>query len=569
MIVKLASWLNRESSSITIAAGLLAVASFAADILGLVRDRILASQFGAGEVLDIYYAGFRIPDLLLNLLILGAMSSAFLPVFADRFLKNKEDAWRFASNILTLAALGLVACAAALYVLAPMLLRFVVPGFDDVQTDRAVLVTRILLFSPILFGLSSIISAVLHFFQRFFFYSLAPILYNLGIIIGAVFFAPHFGEMGLAAGVVLGALLHFGIQIPAVWATGFRFRAILRPVHEAVSETVRLAIPRTANLVVNQLQFTALTAIASVFAAGSIAVFNFGMNLAFVPIGVIGISFATAAFPLLSRSHAAGDRVVFARALRQTIQEILFFVLLAAVLLLVLRAHIVRVVLGTGAFTWEDTRLTAAVLAAFSVGIIAMSLLPLLVRAFFAQKDTVTPFVVSFATAVGTIATAMFMAGGLSGSLAFHSVFGTLFRVEDLPDIRVLALPVAMTVLSTLQVGALLVALSLRGLEGEVRRLASAAARMTLAAGASGIATWGVLQVVAEGVVQETFVGIFLQGAAAGIVGVLVYLLLASVFAFPEFVRFLRTLRRSIPPLGALVGMLDVASAEKRYPDDR
>ena len=568
MIDKLTHWLNRESSSITVAALLLAAASFAADILGLVRDRVLASQFGAGEVLDIYYAGFRIPDLLLNILILGAMSSAFLPVFADRFVKSKDDAWRFASNLLTLAALGLIACAGILYVLVPWLLPFIVPGFDSSQTERAIAITRILLLSPILFGLSSIVSAILHFSQRFFFYSLAPILYNFGIILGAVIFAPRFGEIGLAFGVVLGAMLHLGIQIPAVRASGFRFRAILRPVHAAVYETVHLAIPRTANLVVNQLQFTALTALASVFAVGSIAVFNFGMNLAFVPIGVIGISFATAAFPILSRSHAQGDPMMFARTLRQTAQEILFFALPAAALLLVLRAHIVRVVLGSGAFTWEDTRLTAAVLGALALGVIAMALLPLLVRAFFAQKDTVTPFLVSFVAAVGTVVLALGLSAGLSATPSFHNAIGTIFRVQDLPDIRVLALPVAMTILATLQAAALLTALSLRGLRGEVRRLAGAAARMTLVAVVSGAVTWGVLQMLAEGVVQETFIGIFLQGVTAGIIGILVYLVLASLFAFPEFVRFLRILRRSIPPLGRVVDVLDVGSAEKKYPDD-
>lgn len=568
MIDKLTNWLNRESPSITVAALLLAAASFAADILGLVRDRVLAAQFGAGEVLDIYYAGFRIPDLLLNILILGAMSSAFLPVFADRFVKSKDDAWRFASNLLTLAALGLIACAGILYILVPWLLPFVVPGFDISQMERAIAVTRILLLSPILFGISSIVSAILHFSQRFFFYSLAPILYNLGIILGAVVLAPRFGELGLAAGVVFGAVLHLGIQIPAVRASGFHFRAMLRPVHTAVYEMVHLAIPRTANLVVNQLQFTALTALASVFAVGSIAVFNFGMNLAFVPIGVIGISFATAAFPVLSRSHALGDSMMFARTLRQTAQEILFFALPAAALLLVLRAHIVRVVLGSGAFTWEDTRLTAAVLGALALGVIAMSLLPLLVRAFFAQKDTVTPLLISLAAAVGTVALALGLAEGLSALSVFHNAIGALFRIEDLADIRVLALPVAMTMLATLQAAALLVALSFRGLRGEARRLAGATVRMTLVAFASGAVTWGVLQVLAEGVVQETFVGIFLQGVTAGFIGTLVYLVLASLFAFPEFVRLLRILRRSVPPLGAAVGVLDIGSAEKRYPDD-
>lgn len=567
MIVKLTNWLNRESSSITVAAFLLAAASFSADILGLVRDRILASQFGAGDLLDIYYAGFRIPDLLLNLLVLGAVSSAFLPIFADRYGKDRDDAWRLSANVFTLAALALVACAAALAFFAHWLLPLVVPGFDSTHLQRAVSVTRMLLLGPVLFGLSSIVSAVLHYFQRFFFYALAPILYNFGIIIGAVFLAPRFGELGLAGGVIVGAVLHLAIQLPAAWAMGFRLHFHVRPVHAAVRDVIRLAIPRTGNLVVNQLQITALTAIASIFVAGSIAVFNFGMNLAFVPVGVVGISFATAAFPVLSRAYASGDVLLFARTLRQTIQEILFFVLPAAALFLVLRAHIVRVVLGTGAFTWEDTRLTAAVLGAFALGIIALSLLPLLMRAFFAQKDTLTPFLISFASTVSIVIFAMVLSGALSSHGTTRSFIGALFRVDDLADIRVLALPVAMTVVSTLQMALLIIALRTRVLAVEAARLAKAAFRLVAASAIAGLASWGALQFFAKGVAQETFIGIFLQGSAAAIAGILVYLILALLFSFPELRRFVGILRRSVPPLAAILPSVGLDGGEGRDDD--
>lgn len=569
MIDRLVNVLNRKTPSITLAALLLAVMSFAADILGLVRDRILASQFGAGELLDIYYAGFRIPDLLLNLLILGAMSSAFLPLFAERYASHRDDAFRFASNVLTFASLALIVCAAVLFLAAPFLLPLVVPGFNAPALDRAVSVTRVLLLSPILFGVSSLLSAILHYFQRFFVYAIAPILYNLGIIAGALIFAPRLNELGLALGAVLGALLHLGIQVPAARAVGFRFRLHLRPVHAAMRDMVRLAIPRTGNLVVNQLQFTVLTAIASVFAAGSIAVLNFGMNLAFVPVGVIGVSFATAAFPLLSRAYAASDRALFARTFRQAAQEILFLVLPAAALFLVLRAHLVRVILGSGAFGWEDTRLTAAILGALAFGVVGLALLPLLVRTFFAQKDTMTPFFVAVASAVGTIGFAMALAGGLTSPGALHDRIGALFRIRDLPDIRILALPIAVSVVTTLQIVVLFAALAFRGLAREIRKLTFAFMRLSVAATLCGAATWFALRWFAYGVVQETFVGIFLQGLFAGLVGVLAYLFVAFAFAFPEFVRFLRLLRESLPPLRPILSPFESALQEHEKREER
>ena len=572
MIERVSSWFHRESSSITVAALLLAAASFAADILGLVRDRILAAQFGAGEVLDIYYAGFRIPDLLLNLLVLGAMSSAFLPMFAERYARDRTDAWRFAQNLLTLVAFSLVVFAGALYFLAPSLMGLVAPGFTAEQAARAASVTRMLLLSPILFGISSLISAVLHFFRRFFLYSLAPILYNAGIIIGASVLAPVFSasgrspEIGIAAGVILGAVMHLCVQLPGLWNVGFRFRPSLRPIHSAIAGVIRLSIPRTGTLVLYQLYLTALTAMASAFAVGSIAVFNLGRNISSITVGVIGISFATAAFPVFSRAAAAGDRSAFSRAFRQTAQEVLFFAAPLSVLFLVLRAHIVRVILGSGAFSWEDTRLTAAVLGALTFGIVAETLLPLFVRVFFAQKNTVTPFLVSLGSAVGNVVLAFWLSAALGRQGVVRAAVGWLFRVADLSDIRVVALPVtiALVLLAQLVVYIFLVR---RYLEAQDRTaMLASAIRLGLSSLAAGGAAWTMLQVLVSGIAQETFIGIFIQGFLAGVTGIVIYLFLAVTFAFPEARRLVALLRQSLPPLAAILPELssDGEEEEKR-----
>jgi putative peptidoglycan lipid II flippase len=555
MIDRLNTWVTKETQSITLAGLLLGAASLAAKIVGIVRDNILASHYGAtaaDRTLDIYYTGFRIPDLLLNILILGAVSSAFLPVFTERFAKNREDAWRLASNILTLAAIGLVALAAVLFVLAPALMPLVAPGFTEAELTRATDVTRLLLISPILFGISSIISALLHTFKRFVLYSLAPVFYNIGIIAGTLFITTPQPELAPAMGAVFGALLHLLIQLPGLRGTGFRFRPILAPVHAAIKEIGILALPRTANLAVVQLQTIILTAIAST-AVGAIAIFNLGTNLAFVPVGIFGVSFATAAFPVLAHAWAEQNREAFGHSLLRTIQEILFFTLPAAVLFLVLRAHIVRVVLGQGLFSWEDTRLTAAVLGAFAVGVVAFALLPLLVRAFFAQKNTKLPLLVAVGSTTGVAAIALWLTAALTPGGTWHAVLGGIFRVADLPDIRVLALPIAMSLIGILEVLVLLGLLRRSLQPGVLMRLWVSTIRLGVASAAAGAVTWASLRPLAEGVEQETGIGILLQGLIAGSIGGFVFLLIAAAFAFPEARRIVSFLRHRLPPLAVIL----------------
>lgn len=552
MIDRVIGWFNRESSSITVAASTLGFASFLAAVLGLVRDRIFAVRFGASELLDIYYAGFRIPDLLLNLLILGAMSSAFLPVFAERYARDRDDAMRLSMNLLTLAAVALVGFALILFVAIPYLMPMIAPGFDEVKLARAVRVTRILLGSPILFGLSSIISAMLQYFRRFFLYSIAPILYNVGIIVGAIFLAPQFGERGLAGGVLIGAALYFAVQLPGLRGTGFRFRPFLLPLHRSIPEVLRLALPRTANLVVNQLQMTVLTAMASLYVVGSISVFNFSLNLASLPVSVIGVAFATAAFPVLARRAVASDTEGFARTLRETVQEIFFFTFPATALFIVLRAHLVRVLLNFP--TWEDTRFTAAAFGAFSLGITAQALLPLLVRAFFARKDARTPLLIALVSSVLAIGGAFALSDALSSSEAFRIFFGELFRIADLSDIRIVALPLASGVAATVQVIILFAVLSGPVFSREeIRKLLASATRLALAALVGGAVSWLSLRPLAGGVAQETGIGILLQGFVAGLLGIFAYLVLTLLLAFPEARRLLALLRRSAPSFADVI----------------
>jgi putative peptidoglycan lipid II flippase len=400
-----------ESPTRTVAGAALIVffAGILSRILGLLRDRILASQFGAGDTLDIYYAAFRIPDLVYNLLIAGALSAAFIPVFTGLITKkDKKNAWKLASGLLTLQVVVVIIIATILAILAPYLMMIMIPGFSEEKTAQASLFTRIMFLSPLFLGMSAVFGGILVSLKRFLIYSLAPIMYNIGIIIGALFFVKIWGDVGLAWGVVLGAFMHMVLQYWASKFAGFSYKAIdIKSIiaDSWVRKVIKLMIPRSLAMGATQINLIIVTFFASTLASGSLAVFNFANNLQSVPLGLFGISFALAAFPRLSSSAARDDIKKFNYTFTRTFKRILFFVVPASVFIFALRAEIVRAVLGAGEFDWKDTRATLWVLGFLSLSLFAQSTIPLIARAFYALENTKTPFYVAlFSEAVNILA---------------------------------------------------------------------------------------------------------------------------------------------------------------------
>ena len=370
-----------QINSITIAALLVALSSLVSRFLGIFRDRILAGQFGAGDTLDVYYAAFRVPDLIFNLLVLGALSAGFIPIFTclikDPVCRLKSifssspnrDAWLLANNLLNILALSLIILSVIGVVLSPWLIKLISPGFTADKQALTTALSRIMFISPVFLGISGIFGGILQSFKRFFVYSLSPILYNIGIIIGALFFVPYLGVYGLAWGVVLGAFLHLTMQVPAVWRLGFRYQPIFDFRGDNIKKIFYMMVPRTLSLAITQINFMVITVVASTLASGSIAIFNLANNLQSFPIGIFGISFAVAAFPALAAQAFDREKLIinFSRIFRQ----ILFFIIPATVLLFTLRAQIIRVILGTGEFNWEDTILSIDTLAYFAISLFA------------------------------------------------------------------------------------------------------------------------------------------------------------------------------------------------------
>jgi len=319
--------------SLLSASVIIAVFSLLSRILGLIRDRLLAGTFGAGDSLDVYYASFRLPDLIFNLLILGSLNSAFIPVFKDYLTNNKKaKAFLTANNLLNLVLVVLLIFGVVLVIWAKEFMILIAPGFSAEKIEQAASLTRIMVLSPLFFSLSAIVGGVLNSFHRFWSYSLAPVIYNLGIIFGIVFLVPRYGLVGLSLGVVIGAALNFLVQLPEIWQLGFVYRPILNLKDEGLKKIMHLMLPTTLSLAISQINLTVDNMIGSTLKSGSIAVFNFANNIQSLPVGILSIPICTAAFPKLVEHVAQEKYVDFVNQIIRSAKQILFVIVPVSVL---------------------------------------------------------------------------------------------------------------------------------------------------------------------------------------------------------------------------------------------
>ena len=518
---------EKPTQSIAAAAFIISLAGVASRVLGMFRDRILAGQFGAGDTLDAYYAAFRIPDLIYNLMIVGALSAAFIPVFTEFIAeKNEDEAWKISSGVLSLQIFVTGILSIFLVIFAPCLMKLITPGFTGAKMDLTVTLTRIMFLSPFLLGISGIFGGILVSFKKFLIYSLAPIFYNFGIIIGAVFFVKWMGPMGLAWGVVLGATLHMLIQYPSVKHSGFHFRPMFMDAFKntGVRKVLRLMIPRTMTIAVSQINFTIITIFASTLAAGSLAVFNLANNIQSAPLGLFGISFAIAVFPTLSAYAAKKEKAEFIDAFSRTFRQILFFVIPLSMFLFVLRAQTVRVVLGTGKFNWTDTILTFQTLGLLAFSLFAQSLLPLLTRAFYALQNTKTPLYIGLASEAINLILVVSLIGK-------YSVYG---------------LAIAFSASSLVNMLLLLFFLRKKLTSIDGKTIANSFFRIV----AASLVGAGVAQVMKYVVGTQgeldTFVAVFTQLVVAGSFGLAAFAVASYYFNVKEFFQFTESVTRKL-----------------------
>ncbi len=391
----------RGKNSVRGATALLVVTLTASNILGLFRDRFLAAKIPASQ-LDLYYAAFRLPDLITNLIVIGAIAVVFIPVFTEIRSRSEKQAWEAASAILNSTIVVLVIAAAFLAIFMPWLMPLIVPDFDPIQLTQTVYLARLLCITPVLFGVSYVLSGVLNSYHRFTIYSFAPLVYNGSIILTTIFFGDRYGVNGVVVGVVVGAFLHMAIQIPVVWHLGWQWRPAFTIQHPAVRRIGTLMVPRTIGLFATQFVGLVSTAVASSW-TGAITYYSLANNIQTVPTVIFANSIATAVFPAISAAAASDDLPTFRRHVTQGIRWILFLLIPSSIGLILLRVQVIRLLFGAGYFGWEATQTTADVLGWFALSIVASGLIPLLARAFYARQDTRTPMHIALISALITI----------------------------------------------------------------------------------------------------------------------------------------------------------------------
>ncbi|EKD79502.1 MAG: integral membrane protein MviN [uncultured bacterium] len=502
------------SASVAGGAAILAVASFASRLVGLVRDNLFAKYFGASEILDVYHAAFKVPDFIFNIIVLGALSASFVPVLIERRTQGGEaEANRLASAVMNVVGVGVVVFAlVAVWLADPLAHWLMIERSPQQQADTAHLM-RIMLVSVVCFGVSNVFAGMLQASRRWLIFSLAPILYNVGIIVGIVWFYDWFGLAGLGYGVVLGALLHLVIQAVAVFTHGFRYQLVWSV--PGVQTILRLMPPRAIALGIAQLNIAIIAVLALRLPEGSLAIWTWADNLQHVPINMVGVSLALSAFPVFAQALAEQDTAKFRKVFSENFRRLLFLIIPVSVAILLLRAQLVRIILGSfgsGAFDWDATVITAQVLGIFAVALFAQASIPLLARSFFAHHDTRTTLFVS----VGSLVLNVVLAYGLMDYLGLYGL-AFAFSISSLVNMLLLLL------FLRIKFGDLDDATIIRSIW-----------RIIIASIALGLIIHGMKYFVANFVDMHTFIGIFIQTAASVAAGGLVYLGIAYYFNFPE-----------------------------------
>lgn len=516
MVRRVLSIVYREIRGLHQAAYVLALFTLGSQLLALVRDRMLAHTFGADASLDIYYAAFKVPDLL-YVLFASTLSVYVLIPFVAR--GRSGGAGRdLLGQVFSMFLVVYSAVALLVIALAPYIAPYLFPGIAD--TETLVTMMRILMLQPLFLGISSLFGVVTQLGHRFVLYALSPLIYNVGIIVGIFAFYPIFGLPGLAYGVIIGALGHMLIQLPFVRESELSFQFTTAFSRRLLAEVLSVSVPRALTLSLNQLVLLAMASFASVMAVGSVAVFQFAHNLHSVPLAVIGVSYSVAAFPVLSELHATGQLSKFRVHIVTALRHIIFWSIPALVLVIVLRAQIVRVVLGSGAFDWEDTRLTAAVLAVLMLALVAHAVNLLLIRVFYAAGYTKTPLYVGlFGTVLAICGTVVLDAIYIAHPWIARLI-ADVMRLSDVTGTEVLVLAFGYTAAIVLQ-SLILFVLARAAFGFGVRPLIRPCFHAFAAAVMGGASAYVALNFIVQGINPDTFLGILIQGLIAGTVGVL------------------------------------------------
>ncbi len=541
MVKTIIGFIGREIKGLHEAAYLLAIFSLLSLTLGLVRDRLLAAEFGASATLDVYYASFRLPDLLFVVVTSLVSASVLVPIFS-KHLGNRKELKRYIDSLFTIFFLLMISISLIVFIFAPQILKLTAPGLIYGElSGQLILFTRVLLLSPILLGISQLFGGIVQAYRKFVLYAISPILYNVGIILGILFFYPVFGEIGLIFGVCLGLIFHVLIQMPTIVSFDLIPKLTLNIDKDIVKNVFSLSLPRTFTLASSQIILIILIAIASKLEAGSISVFNFAYNLQSVPMAIIGVSYSMAAFPTLSRFFNDGSIDKFIANIVISARHIIFWTLPIIVLFVVLRAQIVRTILGSGEFGWDDTRLTAAALALFIISALAQSLILLFVKGYYSAGQTRKPLFINTFSSIFVVIISFGLVSFYRANDGFRNFFEVLLRVEgDLPS-TILMLPLAFSIGMILNAALLWISFE-KSFIGFSKVLFRPFRQSLVASLGAGSVAYVFLEIFSNIFDLNTLIGVFLQGFLSGIIGILSGIVVLVLIKNPEISEVWRTL---------------------------
>src|SRR3989344_3311502 len=525
-----ASIFKKKQEDILSAAFVIGVAVAISRLLGLVRYRLLASEFGHDiKLLDSFIAASVLPDAIFEVLIFGTIALAFIPVFSQYLSRDNLDrAWKLSSSMISFGLLIFFIFTIIVMIFAKPLAALIAPGLVAKDPQTQILIARLLrvmLISQLFFVVSIFITGVLQSFQRFLIPALASIFYNLGIIISIIFLSPVIGIYAPAFGMILGALLHMVVQLPLVMSLGFKFNFNFDFKNKDVREMFLLMWPRSITLGLTRLSEIINIALASIATIGSIAAFNFAQVLQLVPIAFFASPISQAALPSLSIQHHSGKSEQFKKLFLESFHQILFLILPSAAILAILRIPAVRLVFGARELPWEITVLTGRILIAFSIGIAAQAVSLLLTRSFYALRDSTTPLRVSI-VAIGT-----------NIALSFIFIF-----VIKLP---IIWLAVAYSVGQILNALGLLILLYRKVGGFDFKSFFTPPIKMGIITAITAISLYIPMKLLDQLVFDTTrTVGLILLTTIATLSGLTVYILLSWIFKVEQLMIFIHFLKR-------------------------
>ncbi len=533
MVDRFLKILHKEFGNINQAAFLLGFFALLSQILGLFRDRILAHNIGLSSDLDIYYAAFRIPDFILISIGTLAAITALIPFLTQKMEDSISASRKFMDDIFTTFFFVIVLCSGIVFFMMPYLTHIITPGFSALDESRVVLVSRIMLLSPILLGFSNLFATITQYYKKFLVFALSPVLYNVGILIGVIFLYPKFGVYGLAWGVIIGALFHFAIQIPILIRHKFTPRFSMKIDWSIVRSVVSVSLPRTIGMALNSMSLIFITGLATLIGVGAISVFRLSYNLQSVPLAIVGMSFSVAAFPTLVSFYTNKKHAEFVNHFRTAAKQIIFWSLPITFLFIVLRAQIVRVILGSGRFSWNDTRLVAASLAIFAVSVLSQGMILLFARGFFAAGKTRKPLIINLVCSTFIVVLAYILLYAFNHFPNFRYFFESLMRVDGIHGTAVLMLPLAYTIGTTLNFVLHWIHFKRDFVKGEpfIRRtfLQSLGASFMI-----GFVSYEFLNILDNIFGLGTFWGVLGQGFFSGVIGIAVGIIVLKVMGSVE-----------------------------------